>query len=174
MALKAGYSGIKKNMLSTLEALAGLGIKSLGSMFKLSAAGELQVREATATLPGIIKLNDIPTGGGGVDYSTTEQESGNTWIDGQKTYVKVYAVNKNLPYQGNIVQTVESDIALIINSMVMLHNPSGGGGVTYLPCNSGYAVTTLRNNNNTKEVLINNLGNQVTVDYLIIEYVKNT
>lgn len=72
MALRAGYYGIKNALLKQLERLSNaLVIKSIGEGLNLSSAGELS---NTAT--------------GGVDYSTTEQDTGLKWFDGSEIYVK--------------------------------------------------------------------------------------
>ena len=72
MALKAGYYGVKKAILGTINSLAGaLVIKSLGDGLELSESGELS---CTAT--------------GGVDYSTDEQDTGLKWTDGRTVYQK--------------------------------------------------------------------------------------
>lgn len=96
MALRSGYYGVKKNVLKKLLSLANIGIQSLGSMFRISSDGELTVREATATIPGIIKLNDIPSGGGGLDLSTTAHKVGT--YNGEDLYEKT--ITKTLSGSG--------------------------------------------------------------------------
>lgn len=99
MALRAGYYGVKIGVLRSLNALGKLGIKKLGSMFNVSNTGELTVRNATKTIPGIVKLEDIT---GGVDYSTNEQNTGVKWVDGKTIYQKTFLVDCT----GNVSTTV--------------------------------------------------------------------
>lgn len=56
MALKAGYNGIKKNLLDKLLQMSGaLIIKSLGTALSLSDAGELRVRNASDSHSGVVQ-----------------------------------------------------------------------------------------------------------------------
>lgn len=56
MALKAGYNGIKKNVLDKLLQMSGaLIIKSLGTALSLSDAGELRVRNASDSHSGVVQ-----------------------------------------------------------------------------------------------------------------------
>ncbi len=56
MALKAGYQGIKKNLLDKLLQMSGsLIIKSLGTALSLSDAGELRVRNASDSHSGVVQ-----------------------------------------------------------------------------------------------------------------------
>ena len=72
MALRAGYYGIKNTLLKKLEGFSNaVVIKSIGEGLDLSAAGELS-----------------NTSSGGVDYSTTEQDTGLKWTDGRTVYQK--------------------------------------------------------------------------------------
>ena len=72
MALRAGYYGIKNALLKKLEGLTNaVVIKSIGEGLDLSAAGELS-----------------NTSTGGLDYSTTEQDTGLKWYDGSGIFVK--------------------------------------------------------------------------------------
>lgn len=77
MALKAGYYGLKSAIKRKLEKLAAdsegmLVIKSLGDGLNLTDQGELDI---TIT--------------GSFDYSTTEFDTGQKWIDGKEIYGKV-------------------------------------------------------------------------------------
>lgn len=105
MALRAGYKGVKNNMLSAIKSLAALGIKSLGTMFSVSNKGVLSVKKATASAAGIVQPDGetitiengvISTGGSGFQYSTTEFETLNKWLNGETIYGKVFE-NVNLP-----------------------------------------------------------------------------
>lgn len=59
MALKAGYYGVKKNVLDNLEQLDGAKIiKSIGAGLNFSDAGQLSCKSATANQAGIAKSTD--------------------------------------------------------------------------------------------------------------------
>ena len=59
MALKAGYYGVKKNVLDELEKLDGAKIiKSVGAGLNFSDAGQLSCKSATANQAGIAKSTD--------------------------------------------------------------------------------------------------------------------
>lgn len=77
MALRAGYYGIKNALLKKLQGLSdALVIKSIGEGLNLSAAGELS-----------------NTSTGGLDYSTTEQNTGLKWYDGKDIYCKTFTAD---------------------------------------------------------------------------------
>lgn len=60
MALKAGYNGIKKNVLDKLLQMSGaLIIKSLGTALSLSDAGELRVRNASESHSGVVQPDGV-------------------------------------------------------------------------------------------------------------------
>ena len=59
MALKAGYYGVKKNVLDELNQLDGAKIiKSVGAGLNLSSQGALSCKSATASQAGIAKSSD--------------------------------------------------------------------------------------------------------------------
>ena len=77
MALRSGYYGLKKRMISMIEQIVAkfsdaLAIKSIGTGLILDDSGELSA-----------------DGTGVVDYSTTEVNTGRKWIDGKDVYMKV-------------------------------------------------------------------------------------
>ena len=88
MALKAGYVGIKKNILDSLMTLLGSKvIKTIGNGLTLSEVGALSTDIDTDTMEyknG--KLACIATGG--VDYSESEVNTGLKWTDGRDIYMK--------------------------------------------------------------------------------------
>ena len=103
MALRAGYYGLKGSVKKALEKLAGdtVGmkiIKSFGDGLNLTNAGKLNLTAATAQKLGGVKVGSglsiidgvlDCTVTGGFDYSTTEFETGQEWIDGKPIYGKV-------------------------------------------------------------------------------------
>lgn len=72
MALKAGYYGIKKNLVNKLTKLTG--IYSIGSGLNLSSAGALSAKNATTSQKGIVQLDEVPT-----DDSTNVPTSGGVY-----------------------------------------------------------------------------------------------
>lgn len=110
MALRAGYYGLKNSVKKKLEKLAAdmAGakiIKTIGDGLNLTNAGKLNVTAATASKLGGVKVGEglaieddvlSCTVSGGVAFSTTEFDTGFTWIDGKKIYGKVFN-NVNIP-----------------------------------------------------------------------------
>ena len=88
MALRAGYKGVKNDIISAVKALAALGIKSLGTMFSVSNKGVLSVKKATGSAAGIVQpdgetitidngiISAVASGGGGDYYNTDPVECG--------------------------------------------------------------------------------------------------
>lgn len=104
MALKAGYIGLKKGIAAGISDLISKSsgakwIKSFGDGLDLSDAGELDLEAASASKIGGIKVGEgleITENGvlnvtvsGGFDYSTSEFDTGQKWIDGKTIYGKV-------------------------------------------------------------------------------------
>ena len=106
MALKAGHKGIKNTLKLALEKLvadtAGMKIiKTIGDGLQLTDAGKLNVKAATASAIGGIKVGEgleiedgvlNVTASGGIDYSTEKQDTGLKWTDGKTIYQKTYVV----------------------------------------------------------------------------------
>lgn len=111
MALKAGHQGIKNTLKLALEKLvadtAGMKIiKTIGDGLQLTDAGKLNVKPATDTTIGGIKVGDglsiddgvLSFDGTGVsDYSTEEVDTGVKWIDGKPIYRKTYFKDSSIP-----------------------------------------------------------------------------
>lgn len=88
MALRAGYYGIKKNVLSTISKLAGAKvIKTIGDGLKLTAAGKLSCDIDTDTME--FKAGKLAAKSTGFDFSTDEVNTGQKWIDGKDIFCKV-------------------------------------------------------------------------------------
>lgn len=112
MALRAGYYGLKKKVLTQLTGLANeftdaLPIKTIGDGLNLSAEGEL-----TCTVSG------------GSDYSLAEVDTGENWIDGKRIYKRVYELGTNgfsISYQTGIRDYINnlSDIDQVIESSAL-------------------------------------------------------
>lgn len=107
MALRAGYHGIKGALVGVTKAaaekLAGLpAIKTIGDGLTLSDEGVLS-SDST----------------GGIDYKTTEQDTGLKWIDGRSIYQKTWSKDSidNIPAGGKLwITTDYSDIDLILTA----------------------------------------------------------
>lgn len=98
MALKAGYIGIKKSMLGLINNLSGAKvIKTIGDGLVLSDDGTLST-----------------DGAGLINYSTEEQDTGITWIDGKKIYQKTYNIG-NATGTKQLIDTLGSDVSDIID-----------------------------------------------------------
>lgn len=98
MALRAGYYGIKKALQEKVKAIPA--IKTISTGLNLSKAGALTLKTASASQLGGIKVGEglsIENGvlsataqGSGAQYSTTEFDTGDKWIDGSPIYGIVY------------------------------------------------------------------------------------
>lgn len=92
MALRAGYYGIKKNILSTINRLSGAKIiKTIGDGLKLTSAGKLSCDIDTDKMEfksGKLSVKAVST-----NYSTDEVETGQKWVDGRSIYMKTYILD---------------------------------------------------------------------------------
>lgn len=113
MALKAGYVGVKKSVLSFINNLVGSKIiKTIGDGLSLTNAGKLNLTAATASKIGGVKVGDglaIENGvlnvtATGSDYSTNEVNTGIKWIDGKDIYMKVLTY-ETVPATGTQLMT---------------------------------------------------------------------
>ena len=151
MALKAGYYGIKKALLEKLESLFdSVVIKSIGDGLDLSAAGELS---STST--------------GGFDYSTSEVDTGQKWIDGRSIYCRVWDFGDS-PLQissGNTWVTFDNElrgVAGIINGYWMNTDLSTFNNGSF------YADVT----NTRLQILSTRTQSNIYVGKIVLFYVK--
>ena len=127
MALRAGYYGLKHSLISKLQSLATAKIiKTIGTGLNLTSGGTLNVKAASASALGGVKvgegleINDgvlNVTSTGGLDYSLTKQDTGLKWLDGRAIYKQTF--------QGTC-SAVDTDITItdcdfIINYEGFLH-----------------------------------------------------
>lgn len=105
MALKAGYQGLKINLIRKIEKLisdtSGMKvIKTIGDGLNLTSAGKLNVTAATSSKLGGVKVGEglaiddgvlscTSTGGGNV-YSSTEVATGEKWYDDSDIYTRTF------------------------------------------------------------------------------------
>lgn len=149
MALRAGYYGIKNALLKKLEGLTNaLVIKSIGDGLNLSAAGELS-----------------NTSSGGVDYSTTEQDTGLKWIDGRSVYKRVGQFAQNTEISGTWVEVPNVQLGEGYE-LLDVRGVSDTGTFSYLRGATSVSGTSSNNLN------VAFVGGTVTVKNVIIEYVK--
>lgn len=107
MALKAGYKGIKKFLVGITAAAAAKldnlpAIKTIGDGLTLSDEGVLS-SDST----------------GGINYSTTEQDTGLKWLDGRSIYQKTWSKDSidNIPANGKLwITTGYSDMDLVLTA----------------------------------------------------------
>ena len=100
--------------------------------------------------------------GGGVDYSTTEQDTGITWVDGSHIYQRSFAVNVTCPY----------------NSWVDTGADIPGGKIISLECldygADGSCMQFNGNIDNNGDLHVLNLRNvTVTLNYITVKYTKS-
>lgn len=104
-------------------------------------------------------------GSGGVDYSTTEQDTGKKWIDGKKIYCRTYELN-NITISGggawNNVGISANDKSTIINGRLFR------GGTQLIPVKFGIVGTQ-----GNMYVGIESMQSEITyVNAIYIEYTK--
>ena len=149
MALRAGYYGIKNALLKKLQGLSdALVIKSIGEGLDLSAAGELS-----------------NTSTGGVDYSTTEQDTGLKWIDGRSVYKRVGQFANNTEVSTMWVEV--PGVPLGDGCLILSVNALSETG-TYTPVQGAVSVSSTGSNN----LNIKMVTGDVTIKSVVVEYVK--
>ncbi len=74
-----------------------------------SGAGIVYPQDATKYLNGVGQWTVPAGGGGGVNYSTTEQVIG-TWIDGKTIYQKTYVFNQSIPIQSSSYADITQEV----------------------------------------------------------------
>ena len=153
MALRAGYYGIKKKILEKVNALPG--IKTIGTGLSLSSAGVL-----SAT--------------GGIDYSTTEQDTGIKWIDGKTIYKKT--IVSSLPNATEkYIPSGISDIDTVIKLEGFAQNESGGGFTlpSVTPAGVSYSVSLGFSKAQNNSISLNaGVDRSTFTGYLTIYYTK--
>lgn len=98
MALKAGYLGVKKNLIDLINTMAGGKIiKTIGNGLTLSDAGALSADIDTDTMEFKEGKLSAKSTGGAVDYSITPVPTGSKWIDGKD--VKMIVITKSTDVQ---------------------------------------------------------------------------
>ena len=101
MALKAGYYGVTKKMINRIKALSqAVIIKSISTGLSLSDGGALSLKKATAAQLGGVKIGEgieqesdgtiNVSATGGLDYSTTKEDTGLKWLDGRAIYKQTF------------------------------------------------------------------------------------
>lgn len=144
MALRAGYYGLKNSVKRTLEKLAsdiaGMKIiKSFGEGLNLTDAGKLNLTAATADKLGGVKVGSgllidegvLSTSAESIDFSTTEQATGQKWIDGKDIYVKTWYIENGVDVpsaSGTITVDDVSFIDTLIDSLFI--RPASDSTVT--------------------------------------------
>lgn len=85
MALRAGYIGIKKNIVGIINSLAGSKIiKTIGDGLNLTAAGKLNCVIDPDTME--IKAGKLSSKGAGIVYAETEYDTHKKWLNGETIY----------------------------------------------------------------------------------------
>lgn len=117
MALRAGYYGLKKSMISFISSLSDAKIiKSIGNGLKLSNAGAISADIDSSTME--FKNGKIAAKAVSVNYSTDEALLPEKWVDGKDLYRKVFPFGstQTIPANGAVLITEGySDIDMIIS-----------------------------------------------------------
>ena len=100
MALRAGYYGVKKNVLSAINKLSGAKIiKTIGDGLKLTTAGKLSRDIDSETME--FKNGKLAAKSKSWDYSIIEVNTGQKWIDGKDIYCKVLTFENAVSINAN-------------------------------------------------------------------------
>ena len=119
MALKAGYYGIKKSLFSVIESLSGAKvIKTIGNGLNLSNAGSLSCDIDTETME--FKNGKLASKGASFDFSTTEFDTGQKWIDG-KSICGIVITQESVTVPGGATYGEISLSSLNIDTPVMCY-----------------------------------------------------
>ena len=112
---------------------------------------------------GVLTWVEQSGGGGGVNYSTEEQDTGLTWIDGSHIYRKTYALASEITINNNTWTYVitNNDINIIIDCF----------GIS----NTGtfYSLNAYSNNGQINSLACRD-GNPASVKYYTITYTKRS
>ncbi|MBO4863858.1 MAG: phage tail protein [Eubacterium sp.] len=137
----------------------------------ITSPADGQVLKYDSTNSKWVNANESGGGGGGINYSTTEQDTGLTWIDGRPVYQKTY-------YSGTVAQGVsvldsgftatlydhvwQTDIHWRYFSInIDIGNHGGTGGAIYI-----------ESYNNQGLYAVNSTGVDITDLYFTIRYTK--
>lgn len=134
MALRAGYYGVKKSFIKLVETLStGKLIKTIGDGLNLSPAAKLTVKIDTdyfKFINGILTLKDEP--GSTVNYSTTEQATGQKWVDGKDIYFKTWYFENGVDISGTSGNVTVDDVSFIDTIIDALFvRPASGSTASY-------------------------------------------
>lgn len=114
----------------------------------------------------VISANGGGGGGGAVDYSTTEQATGEKWIDGSDVYRKVFTLSSLLlvPTNADVQVTQYADFTDIKQPIKCVGVGDSNGEEQTLP------LLFFKYNNN---FYIGKVPTSVGISYLVIDYTKN-
>jgi hypothetical protein len=128
---------------------------------------------------GVIKKRGITYaggggGGGGVNYSTVEQKTGRTWIDGSDTYQKTLVLRENgvdkYTYSGNVFQNaLPTNLRWINITSSFLTRQNDG----YVDVMNSTAITIVPNIQ-TGGMFVSTGGTVVPTIIITVEYVKSS
>ena len=146
MALRSGYYGLKKSAISALSTLlsqtAGMKvIKSFGDGLNLTNAGKLNLTVATDSKLGGVKVGSglsiddgvLSASAQSVNFSTTEQLTGQKWIDGKDIYVKTWYYENGVDISAS-TGSISIDDVSFIDTMIdaLFIRPASGSTVSYM------------------------------------------
>lgn len=108
MALKAGYYGIKKDLINLIKSLSGTKvIKTIGDALNLTAAGRLNVKVDGVT----VKIVDNKlTAETAVTYESGEVDTGDVWIDENKIYRSIFSIETPFSFTASNSMDVPSSV----------------------------------------------------------------
>lgn len=113
--------------------------------------------------------NDYTGGGGLPNYSTTEQLTGQKWIDGKDIYFKTLATPISITANDQWISTAFSDIDNLIDYTIRLLRDGEPVGSAF---NSGYIDVVVRNNTLSVKSHAMNIADSYSISSMTIYYTK--
>lgn len=174
MALRAGYYGVKGNLLSVISKLGGAKIiKTIGDGLKLTTAGKLSCDIDAETME--FKNGKLAAKPTGYDFSTDEVDTGQKWIDGKSIYCKVIDDQSVTVPGGSTFGTIDLS-SLNIDTPVRCYVSSSDENVYPWVTDSASNTIGIKYSNSILGFRKSSTGGSVTVNHIraILWYTKVT
>ena len=128
------------------------------------------IHNVLSGIAGKIDLIPVPGGGGGgVDYSTTETDTGIKWIDGSEIYQIVLEIST--PFQ---IPAGSSGYTLTDNRLTMIEQPIGGFAIGETSAYKPAVVNVDLDKPDTDKLFMASAGGMKYVHSIAIQYLKTS
>lgn len=172
------YKGSSGNVTYSLRNASGMTLLWTGTYWKATIAGLITGTDANGatinyTSEATIDLHEEP-----VQYSTTEQDTGKTWIDGKPIYRKVITKDVVVTSASQTSYVIADISSLNIDSLVNLHGTvqDASGFMTKVPYVYGTAqqANVYIASNNLTTAILGWIVNNTYKFKFVLEYTKST